>query len=108
MTVRWHGEPPTHLTLPALEALGLPHASTTRHCPRVAHPSEPVSPIGHETAAVLAPHGLDFTRVAYLRQVHGAAVRRVEAGGNGGEGDVLLTTTPPGPPAIFTARRLTR
>jgi len=107
MSVRFHGSPPTHLTLPALEALGLPHASTTRHCPGVAHPAEPVSPIGHETAAVLAPHGLDFTRVAYLRQVHGATVRRVEAGGYGGEGDVLLTTTPRVPLAIFTADCLT-
>src|SRR3990167_6349329 len=103
MTVLFHGSPPTHLMLPALEALGLPHASTTRHCPGVAHPSEPVSHIGRETAAVLASHGLDFTRVAYLRQVHGATVRRVEAGGNGGEGDGLLTTPPRGPLAIFPA-----
>ena len=107
MSVTFHGSPPTHLTLPALEALGLPHASTTRHCPGIAHPSEPVSPIGRETAAVLAPHGLDFTRVAYLHQVHGAMVRRVEAGGNGGEGDVLFTTTPRVPLAIFTADCLT-
>ena len=107
MSVTFYGSPPTHLTLPALEALGLPHASTTRHCPGVAHPSEPLSPIGRETVAVLARHGLDFTRVAYLRQVHGATVRRVEAGGCGGEGDVLLTTTPRVPLAIFTADCLT-
>src|SRR3972149_6953897 len=103
MTVTWHGSPPTHLTLPALEALGLPHASTTRHCPGVAHPAEPVSPIGRETAAVLAPHGLDFTRVAYLRQAHGATVRRVGAGGNGGEGAVPPTPAPRLPLPTFTA-----
>jgi len=34
-------------------------------------------------------------------------VRRVEAGGYGGEGDVLLTTTPRVPLAIFTADCLT-
>ena len=101
--VRWHGEPPTHLTLPALEVLGLPHASTTRHCPGIAHPSEPASPLGRETAGVLAAQGLDLARVAYLRQVHGAAVQRADAGGFAGEGDVLLTTTPRIPLAIFTA-----
>lgn len=101
--VRWHGQPPTHLTLPALEVLGLPHVSTTRHCPGIAHPSEPVSPTGRETAAFLVPQGLDLTRVAYLRQVHGASVRRVDAGGFAGDGDVLLTTRPGLSLAVFTA-----
>lgn len=103
MPVRFHGSPPTHLTLPALEALGLPHASTTRHCPGITHPSEPVSPIGRETAAVLAPLGLDLGRVAFLRQVHSATVRTVDAGGNAGEGDVVLTTKPGVSLAVFTA-----
>ncbi len=101
--VRWHGSPPTHLTLAALEALGLPHASTTRHCPGITHPSEPDSPVGPETAALLDAPGLELRQVAFLRQVHGAAVRRVNAGGFAGEGDVLLTKRPGLPLAVFTA-----
>src|SRR3970282_7512 len=96
MSALFHGSPATHLTLPAFEALGLPHASTTRHCPGVAHPSEPVSPIGRETAAVLAPHGLDFCRGAYLRQAHGASETR-------GGGDVRLPPAPRAPLAICPA-----
>ena len=101
----FHGEPPTHLTFPGLEALGLWHASTTRHCPGIAHPSEPVSPLQATTVAHLKPQGLDLARVAFLRQVHGATVRRVEnlRGGNAGEGDVLVTMRPRLPLAVFTA-----
>lgn len=103
--IKFHGEPPTSLTLPALEALGLRHASTTRHCPGIAHPSEPVSPVRPEAAAILARHGLNPARVAFLRQVHGAAVQRADGaqGGCVGAGDVLLTTNPSLPLAVFTA-----
>lgn len=101
--VEFHGAPPTHLTFPRLAALGLRHASTTRHCPGITHPSEPTSPVGRETATLLAPHGLDLSRLAFLRQVHGAAVRRADRGGDAGDGDVLLTTRPGLALAIFTA-----
>ncbi len=103
--VKFHGEPPTHLTFPTLEALGLWHASTTRDCPGIAHPSEPVSPMEREAVALLEPAGLDLARVAFLRQVHGAEVRRIEdhRGGYAGEGDVLVTTRPGVPLAVFTA-----
>ena len=102
--VEFHGAPPTHLRFPTLTALGLWHASTTRHCPGIAHPAEPTSPVGRETAALLAtPTALDLSCVAFLRQVHGAAVRRVARGGNAGEGDVLVTTRPELPLAVFTA-----
>lgn len=104
MIVRWHGEPPTHLTMAALEALGLPHASTTRHCPGIPPPAEPVSPVGDELARLLGP-GLLAGRVAFLRQVHGARARRVDgtAGGCAGDGDILWTETPGLPLAVFTA-----
>ncbi len=101
--VLFHGEPPTHLTLPALGALGLWHASTTRHCPGITHPAEPVSPVQPAITPVLGPPELDLSRVAFLGQVHGAAVRRVERGGYGGEGDVLVATRPGLPLAVFTA-----
>jgi YfiH family protein len=103
--VTLHGAPPTHLTFAALEALGLPHLSTTRHCPGIAHPSEPAPPVEAAAAPLLARHGLDPARVAFLRQVHGARVRRVDGalGGLAGVGDALWTATPGVPLAIFTA-----
>lgn len=101
----FHGKPSTHLTFPALAAQGLWHACTTRHCPGIAHLAEPVSPVEPAAASILKPPGLDLSRVAFLRQVHGATVRRVEdaRGGCAGEGDVLVTTEPGLPLAIFTA-----
>lgn len=100
----FHGEPPTHLTYPGLQAQGLWHASTTRHCPGIAHPSRPVSPVGREGAMLLALAGPDLGRVAFLHQVHGTTVVRVEEpGGLAGEGDALLTTRPRMPLAVFTA-----
>jgi hypothetical protein len=101
--VAFHGEPPTHLTFPALGVLGLWHASTTRHCPGITHPAEPVSPIQPAATSLLGPPGLDLARVAFLRQVHGATVKRLERVGYGGEGDVLVTTRPGLPLAVFTA-----
>lgn len=103
--VRFHGEPPTHLTFVALESQGLWHAATTRHCPGITHPAEPTSPIEPAAAARFGSSGPDLSRVAFLRQVHGATTRRVEdpRGGYAGEGDVLLTTRPELPLAVFTA-----
>ena len=103
--VRFYGDPPTHCTFPALEALGLPHAVTTRHCPGVAPPSDPVSPFSPPSHALSAPLGLDLSRTAYLRQVHGSDVALVDGyrGGFAGSGDILVTRTPELPLAIFTA-----
>src|SRR5712691_11172204 len=86
-----HGEPPAYFTFPGLTALGLPHAATTRHCPGT-QPQPGPSPFTPETMDVLAPAGLDLSRVGFGRQVHRADVARViEAGGFVGEADALVT-----------------
>ena len=105
MAVRFHGEPPTHLTFSSLESLGLPHISTTRYCPDIAPPSEPVMPFGETAQALFRGRGLDLSRTAYLRQVHGRAIQKVGRGSGGfsGVGDILLTETPHLPLSIFTA-----
>lgn len=100
-----HGVPPTHLTFTALERLGLRHLSTTRHCPGITPPGNSGSPFGPEAAALFAGSGLELSRVAFLRQVHGASVRSVDApaGGFAGEADILLTESPGLPLSVFTA-----
>jgi YfiH family protein len=99
-----HGEPPTYFTFSGLAALGLPHATTTRHLPGVASPSEPTAPFDGRAREALATAGLDLARVAYARQVHGAdALRAPTGGGWAGAGDVLTTTERGVPVAIFTA-----
>ena len=104
MSLTGHGAPPTYFTFPALEALGLPHLTTTRHFPGVTSPSEPTAPFASEAASALAAAGLDAARVAYGRQVHGAEDARVGAnGGFVGAVDVLVTTEREVPLAIFTA-----
>lgn len=102
---RVHGDPPAHLTFALLDQLGLPHLSTTRHCPGITPPADSGSPFGRATVERLTESKLDLSRAAFLRQVHGAGVRRVDgdAGGFVGEGDILLTETPGVPLAIFTA-----
>lgn len=99
-----HGEPPRYFTYPGLEALGLRHATTTRHCPGVTPWRESGAPLGPEAQATLAPTGLDFARLAWARQVHGADVARVGgSGGFAGAADVLMTTERGVPLMIFGA-----
>jgi YfiH family protein len=99
-----HGEPPRYFTFPALAAAGLPHASTTRHCPGVTSPSQPTSPFTGEARETLAAAGLDLARVAYARQVHGADVAHgITRGGVAGAVDVLSTAERGMPLAVFTA-----
>lgn len=99
-----HGEPPVFFTFAALGALGLAHATTTRHCPGLrpfAHPSGPFAPESH---GALAPAGVDVARAAFARkQVHGADAVAVSASGAAGVADVLVTIEPRRPLAIFTA-----
>lgn len=95
-----HGEPPVFLTFPGLAARGLPHATTTRHCPGL----DSGPPFSAAAAMALAPAGLRLARAAWARQVHGADVTRVgAAGGFVGEADILVTTAPGVPLAVFTA-----
>ena len=105
-----HGEPAVYLTFTSLAEVGLPHATTTRHCPGIASFSEPISPqapkppFRAEAASTLANAGLAMHRVSYARQVHGAdAGRAPEGGGFAGLVDILTTTERRVPLAIFTA-----
>lgn len=101
--IRLHGVPPTHLTFQALDAVRLPHASTTRHCPGIAPSDSPANPFGPEASAFFGAVGLDLSRTAFLSQVHGAETRFVERGGHAGTGDILLTISPGLPLAVFSA-----
>jgi purine-nucleoside/S-methyl-5'-thioadenosine phosphorylase / adenosine deaminase len=105
-----HGEPAVYFTFPSLAGLGLPHATTTRHCPGIASFAEPIlpqaprAPFRAEAGSMLADAGLDLGRVSYARQVHGAeAGRAPEGGGFAGLVDILTTTERGVPLAIFTA-----
>ena len=91
-----------YFTFESLSRGGLAHVTTTRHCPGVTSPSERTGPFNAEARETLAAAGLDLGRVAYARQVHGADVARA-AGGFAGDADVLVTTEPGVPLAIFTA-----
>ena len=99
-----HGQPPVYFMFSGLGALGLPHATTTRHLPGVTSPSPEAVPFAGDARQALAPAGLDLGRVAWARQVHGAGALRAPAGGGwAGAGDVLTTTERGVPVAIFTA-----
>lgn len=105
-----HGEPPAYFTFESLAALGLFHATTSRHCPGVASFAEPISPaaprapFGPDAVQTLARAGLDLARVSYARQVHGADVAHAPRGGGfAGSVDVLVTVERGVPLAIFTA-----
>src|SRR2546428_3811353 len=108
--LRPHGEPAAYFTFPSLVGVGLPHATTTRHCPGIASSAEPISPeaprapFRFEAAAILGGAGLEIGRVTYARQVHGAETARAPAGGGfAGSVDILVTAERGVPLAIFTA-----
>ncbi|MFQ5828245.1 MAG: peptidoglycan editing factor PgeF [Candidatus Methylomirabilia bacterium] len=103
--VGFHGDPPTHLTFEALEALGVPHLSTTRHCLVTSSSREGTAPFTRGARDLLRRHALDLGRVAFLHQVHGATIRRVDGASRGpaGRADVLLTAVPAVPLAVSTA-----
>jgi YfiH family protein len=94
---------PSALTSRLLVEAGVPHLFTTRHFPGIARWRSDGSPFRPEALAALAARGLDGGGPAYARQVHGADVVRVEAGGFHGQADVLMTERPGVPLAVFTA-----
>jgi polyphenol oxidase len=98
------GEPPLYFRFPGLSRLGLPHVTTTRHCPGLAAWSDPGGPFQPELTPALAGAGLDLGRATWARQVHEAGVARGGIrGGFAGAADVLVGTEPGAPLAIFTA-----
>jgi polyphenol oxidase len=105
-----HGRPAEYFTFASLTELGVPHATTTRHCPGITSFAEPIvpeapkPPFRAEAAEILGATGLELSRVGYARQVHGAEVARVPAGGGfAGLVDILVTAERRVPLAIFTA-----
>ena len=100
-----HGEPVTHFTFASLEKVGLPHLTTTRHCPGVTASNLTTGPFDDGATELLASAGIDYSRLAWARQVHGNTVVHVGPSGGrfAGGADVLVTTTPGVGLAIFTA-----
>lgn len=101
-----HGEPPTHLTYEALEAVGVRHAFTTRHHGNFGGPAAPGGPFGRAPGGpALRALGITVPEIRYARQVHGSAALVADGRRPGlvGTGDALVTATPGAPLAIFTA-----
>src|SRR5262245_36125856 len=98
-----HGRPPRFFTFPTLTALGLLHATTTRHFSGAAPFSDPGGPFRLEGADGLATVGIDLGSAAYAKQIHAADIAVPVVGGFVGNADVLATRTRGLPLAIFTA-----
>jgi YfiH family protein len=99
-----HGEPTAYFTFDGLAGAGLPHATTTRHCPGVSAPAETIPPLGGAASAVLAPAGVDLARLVWARQVHGARVAVApHSGGFVGAADAIVTGERAVPLAVVTA-----
>ncbi len=104
--VTFHGTPPTHLTLDALEAGGIRHAFTTRHHGGVPDRFAPGGPFGDGAGGpALQALGIAPAAVRFARQVHGTACLEVEGRPAGlvGAGDALVTAVAGTPLAVFTA-----
>jgi hypothetical protein len=76
---------------------------TTRHFPGIARWRNDGSPFEPAALDGLSARGLGGGVPAYARQVHGAGVLAVRAGGFQGEADVLASAAPGVPVAVFTA-----
>ena len=100
-----HGEPVTHYTFSSLENDGVPHLTTSRHCPGVTQSHLATGPFNDGAIELLERAGIDYSRLAWARQVHGHTVARVGVnGGKFADGvDVLVTDKPGVGLAIFTA-----
>ena len=100
-----HGEPVTHYTFSSLENLGVPHLTTTRHCPGVTPSHLATGPFDQGAASLLRSVGIDYGWLAWAKQVHGNTVARVGRHGRrfAAGADVLVTSERGVGPAIFTA-----
>jgi hypothetical protein len=98
-----HGSPPRYFTFSSLTALGLPHATTTRHFDGANPFADPGGPFRVEGADGLDAVGIDLGGAAYAKQVHAAGIAVPETSGFVGNADVLATGTRGLPLAIFTA-----
>lgn len=105
--VSWHGEPPTHATLPVLAAAGIRHAFTTRHQGSFDALSAPAGPFGGDRSwPALIALGFEPRSIRYARQVHGDVCLDADMLGAGGlvdTGDALFTRERARPLAVFTA-----
>jgi len=105
--VSWHGEPPTHATLPALASAGVRHAFTTRHQGSFDAVSAPAGPFGVDRQwPALTALAIEPRSIRYARQVHGDVCLDADAaerGGLVGTGDALFTRRRGRPLAVFTA-----
>ena len=101
--VEFHATPATHLTYREFTAAGVANATTTRHCPGISAVSDGKWPASDEPARAIAGAGIDLRRVAFARQVHGVSVALASRPGMLGTADIIVTTTPGQPVAIFTA-----
>jgi hypothetical protein len=86
-----------------LAALGVAHATTTRHFPGLRAFGDDLSPFAAEARAAMSPAGLDLEGAAYARQVHGIERACVTHGGRAGSVDILVTGARALPLAISTA-----
>ena len=100
-----HGDPPTHFTFESLTKAGVPHLTTTRHCPGVTPSRLATGPFDEGARDLLASAGIEWARLAWARQVHGKTVARVgENGGRFADGaDILVTDARGVGLAIFAA-----
>ena len=100
-----HGDPPTHYTFASLEKAGVPHLTTTRHCPGVTPSNLVTGPFNDGATDLLVAVGIDSARLAWAKQVHGATIARVGPHGGrfAGGADVLVTKERGVGLAVFTA-----
>jgi len=100
---RADGLPMPYLSSNVLAGAGVPHVFTTRHFPGAAGPRDPRSLFDDSAAALLARRGLAAEHTAFMKQVHGADIVFAERSGLAGPADVIATSRPGLPLAIFTA-----
>src|SRR5437899_2970944 len=108
-----HGEPAAYFTFPSLAALGVPHATTTRHCPGIASFAEPIvpeaprAPFRADATSTLGGAGLDLARAHRGRDARSVGCQRgAPARGRSGarvhRQPPTLRGVPPGAPVLVS------